>query len=344
MANNNNIPRIPSSEITPESVYLNRRKFMRGLGLAAGSLALAACAAPNQTGPSAGSGQGPTAAPTALPAQATAAPGALLPADAQPAAGQDKDELGDALTPYADATTYTNFYEFGTGKGDPARVGQNFRTAPWTVTVGGLVKEPKTFGIEELLRLFPIQERVYRLRCVETWSMVIPWLGFPLKDLLAEVEPLGDAKYVRFETLLDPAQMPGQSRGDFEWPYVEGLRLDEAMHDLTILSVGLYGKQLLPQNGAPLRLVVPWKYGFKSIKSIVKIDFVAEQPSSLWMIAAPNEYGFYANVNPDVSHPRWSQAAEQRIGELKRRSTLPFNGYAEQVAGLYAGMDLKKFY
>lgn len=318
----NDIPRIPSSEITPEPVYLDRRKFMRGLGLMTGSLALAACAAP--------------ATPTVAPDQPTQ-PGSTVSSDGGGA--------GDELTDYETVTTYNNFYEFGMGKGDPARLAGSFRTAPWTVEVGGLVNKPKTFGIEDLTRLFPPQERIYRLRCVEAWSMVIPWLGFPLGALLREVEPTGDARYVRFETLYDPAQMPGlSSLPYFEWPYAEGLRLDEAMHDLTILSVGLYGKELLPQNGAPLRLVVPWKYGFKSIKSIVKIDLVAEQPSSLWMIAAPHEYGFYANVNPEVPHPRWSQATERRIGESGRRPTLQFNGYGEQVAGLYAGMDLKKFY
>lgn len=310
------IPQIPSSEITPERIYLNRRQFMQGLGGLAAAAVLAACAAP----------AAPTPAPTPL------------------AAGQAADELGDSLTSYEDITTFTNYYEFGTGKGDPTRLAKNFRTAPWTVTVGGLVKQPRTFGIEDLVKLFPPEERIYRLRCVEAWSMVIPWQGFQLNKLLAAVEPTSEAKYVRFETLYDPEQMPGQKSGWFEWPYAEGLRLDEAMHDLTILATGLYGKPTLPQNGAPLRLVVPWKYGFKSIKSIVKIDLVAEQPSSLWMIAAPDEYGFYANVNPEVDHPRWSQASERRIGETSRRRTLLFNGYAEQVAGLYAGMDLRKFY
>lgn len=340
---NNNIPPIPSSEITPEPVYLNRRRFMQGLGLVTGSLALAACATPGQPAPSVTPAGASPQAPTAG-SDASIAPGVLLPPNAQPAASRNQDELGDKLTDYDAVTTYNNFYEFGTDKGDPVRLAKNFRTVPWTVTVGGLVNKPKTFGVEDLVRLFPPQERIYRLRCVEAWSMVIPWLGFPLAALLREVEPTSDARYVRFETLYDPEQMPGQRSPWYEWPYVEGLRLDEAMHDLTILSVGLYGKQLFPQNGAPLRLVVPWKYGFKSIKSIVKIDLVAEQPSSLWMIAAPNEYGFYANVNPDVPHPRWSQATERRIGELSRRPTLPFNGYAEQVAGLYAGMDLRKFY
>ena len=336
----NKLPSIPSSEITPEPVYLNRRRFMQGLGLVTGSLALAACATPGQPAPAA-----PSAPPTQVAgAEVSSAPGLLAPASAPPAASRSQDELGDKLTDYESVTTYNNFYEFGMDKSDPARQAKNFLTAPWTVTVGGLVSKPKTFGIEDLARLFPPEERIYRLRCVEAWSMVIPWLGFPLKALLDEAEPTGDARYVRFETLYDPAQMPGQRSPWYEWPYVEGLRLDEARHDLTILSVGLYGKQLLPQNGAPLRLVVPWKYGFKNIKSIVKIDLVAEQPSSLWMIAAPDEYGFYANVNPDVPHPRWSQATERRIGELSRRPTLPFNGYAEQVAGLYAGMDLRKFY
>ncbi len=331
-------PPIPSSEITPEHIYLNRRRFISGLGLVAGSLAIAACAAPGTQGGPATATENvpPVAGPTALPG--------LPGADAAPSARSTRDELGDPLTTYEAVTTYNNFYEFGTDKGDPARLARNFRTAPWTVTVGGLVHKPKTFGIEDLVRLFPLEERIYRLRCVEAWSMVIPWLGFPLKKLLAEVEPMGSARYVRFETLYDPEQMPGQRSPWYEWPYVEGLRIDEAMHDLTLLSLGLYGKQLLPQNGAPIRLVVPWKYGFKSIKSIVKIDLVEEQPSSLWMIAAPHEYGFYANVNPDVPHPRWSQATERRIGEAGRRPTLPFNGYAEQVAGLYAGMDLRKFY
>jgi sulfoxide reductase catalytic subunit YedY len=211
------------------------------------------------------------------------------------------------------------------------------------VEVGGLVHAPKTFRLEELHQ-FVQEERIYRLRCVETWSMVIPWLGFPLSRLLSQVEPLSQAKYVRFETLYDPEQMPGQKSGFYNWPYVEGLRLDEAMHDLTILATGLYGKALLPQNGAPVRLVVPWKYGFKSIKSIVRIDLVNEMPVSLWMAAAPNEYGFFANVNPEVSHPRWSQATERRIGQDKRIETMPFNGYAEEVASLYEGLDLTEWY
>lgn len=254
------------------------------------------------------------------------------------------DELGDPLTSFEAITNYNNFYEFSMGKEAVARLAQGFTLSPWTLTVGGLVNNPKTYDIDDLRKRFPQEERIYRLRCVEGWSMVIPWLGFPLGALLREVDPQPGAKYVRFETVMRPEEMPGQRDPYFPWPYVEGLRLDEAMHDLTILSTGLYGRQLLPQNGAPVRLVVPWKYGFKSIKSIVKIDLVAEQPTSLWMASAPHEYGFYANVNPDVPHPRWSQATERRIGEMGRRPTLMFNGYAEEVAALYTGMDLRANY
>lgn len=309
--------KIPSSEITPEQIYRSRRRFMRGIGaVALAGLGLAACGAP------AGSFVVPE-------------PGAV--------AGQT-DELGDPLNSYQQITTYNNFYEFSTDKQAVAPLARDFQTTPWTVTIGGLVQKPQTLAIEDLLRRYPAEERIYRLRCVEGWSMVIPWLGFPLRLLLADVEPQAGARYVRFETLLDPERMPGQRDAWYNWPYVEGLRLDEAMHDLTIISTGLYGKMLLPQNGAPLRLVVPWKYGFKSIKSIVKIDLVAEQPTSLWMAAAPHEYGFYANVNPNVPHPRWSQATERRIGEFERRPTLMFNGYGEQVAALYTGMDLRANY
>jgi len=314
------IPTIPSSQITPEQIYLSRRKFMLGIGsLALSSAVLAACggAAPASPGNEAAT---PAGTPEPTP------------------------DLRQELTSFDSITTYNNYYEFSTDKQGVAPLAANFRTRPWTVEVGGLVAKPTTFGIEDLLRQFTQEERIYCLRCVEAWSMVIPWQGFSLRKLLEAVEPTAAAKYVRFETLLDPEQMPGQKVGWYVWPYVEGLRLDEAMHDLTILATGLYGKTLLPQNGAPLRVVVPWKYGFKSIKSIVKIDLVAEQPTSLWMAAAPNEYGFYANVNPSVNHPRWSQASERRIGELSRRKTLPFNGYAEQVASLYAGMDLRRFY
>jgi sulfoxide reductase catalytic subunit YedY len=260
-------------------------------------------------------------------------------------ASSKKVEVPDEpLTSFEDVTNFNNFYEFTTNKEGVARLAKDFKAVPWTVAVGGMVNKPMTFGIEDLVKKFAQEERVYRMRCVEGWSMVIPWLGFSLAALLKEVEPLSDAKYVRFETLVDPLQMPGQRDKTYPWPYIEGLRLDEAMNDLTILSTGLYGKSLLPQNGAPVRLVVPWKYGFKSIKSIVKIDLVDKEPKSLWMKLSPDEYGFYANVNPEVSHPRWSQASERRIGEAGRRRTLPFNGYAEQVAQLYTGMDLRKNY
>lgn len=317
---------IKSSEITPEAVYNSRRQFMKGVGaLALGAAALAACGAP--------------ADQAAAPASA-ANPGAT----AAPAGAARVDELGDPANSVQEITHYNNFYEFTTDKQRVAELAGTLRTRPWTVDVGGLVRNPRTFAIEDILSGFDQEERVYRLRCVEGWSMVIPWLGFPLNKLLAQVEPTSEAKYVRFETLLDPDQMPGQRSPWLEWPYAEGLRLDEAMHDLTLLVTGLYGETLLPQNGAPLRLVTPWKYGFKSIKSIVKIDLIADQPSSLWMIAAPKEYGFYANVNPEVAHPRWSQRSERRIGESGRRETLMFNGYAEEVAGLYAGMDLRKNY
>jgi sulfoxide reductase catalytic subunit YedY len=318
--------KIKPSEITPEHIYLSRRKFMVGIGsLAAGSL-LSAC----------GVGSSPTPPASNTPTSQ------VVPTATQ--AGPSTDELGDPLTSLEAITNYNNYYEFSLDKQAVAAKARDFRTSPWQVEVGGLVNKPQTFDIDDLMGKFTQQERIYRLRCVEAWSMVIPWQGFPLAELLKEVEPMSKAKYVRFETLYDPEQMPGQKSSWYTWPYVEGLRMDEAMHDLTILATGLYGKSLLPQNGAPLRLAVPWKYGFKSIKSIVKIDLVEEMPVSLWMAAAPNEYGFYANVNPDVPHPRWSQASERRIGETKRRRTLPFNGYAEEVAQLYEGLDLKVWY
>lgn len=323
------MPPIPSSEITPESVYLNRRAFLK-LGAASllGAATLVACG-PSATAPAPA---GTASAPAATPDLTT------------PTAQANTDELGDPLTSYEAVTQYNNFYEFSTEKDAVAELAKNFRTRPWTVEVGGLVNKPTTYAIDDLLTRFTSEERVYRLRCVEGWSMVIPWLGFELGALLRAVEPQSAARYVKFTTLLDKDQMQGQRSPWFNWPYVEGLRLDEALHPLTILSTGLYGKHLLPQNGAPLRLVVPWKYGFKSIKSIVKIELVAEQPTSLWMAAAPNEYGFYANVNPQVDHPRWSQATERRIGDLARRDTLMFNGYGEQVAGLYTDMDLRVNY
>ncbi len=320
------IPTILSSEITPEATYRQRRRLMIGAGAAFVGAALSAC------GPSAGSG---------------AAPNAAKPTDGAMAGGLTKanvDELGDELTSYESITTYNNFYEFSTDKEGVAPIAQGLRLKPWTVEVTGLVNKPQTIAIEDFQTKFAREERIYRHRCVEGWSMVIPWLGFSLKKLLMAVEPTSQANYVRFTTLLDPAQFPGQQTPWFSWPYVEGLRLDEAMNDLALLSTGLYGKDLLPQNGAPIRLVVPWKYGFKSVKSIVKIELTDSQPTSLWMSASPNEYGFFANVNPAVPHPRWSQSSERRIGELSRRKTLPFNGYAAQVADLYTGMDLQANY
>jgi sulfoxide reductase catalytic subunit YedY len=250
----------------------------------------------------------------------------------------------DQPTPFEDVTTYNNFYEFGTGKEDPARNAKDFRTIPWTVKVDGLCNNKGDYGLEDFIKPSKLEDRVYRMRCVEAWSMVIPWQGFPLADVVKRADPLSSAKYIQFTTLLDPARMPGQRYPVLRWPYVEGLRLDEAMHPLALLSTGLYGKTLLPQNGAPLRLVVPWKYGFKGIKSIVRIQFTDEMPITAWWRQAPNEYGFYANVNPEVDHPRWSQATERRIGEFRRRPTLPFNGYADQVASMYAGMDPRKLY
>lgn len=334
---------IPSSEITPQSVYLNRRNFMRGAAAAAASSLLAACA-PRDNSPAAttapiNTAVSPTTAPsaTAVPSSSGSAAATALPPR------PETDELGDALNTFQEITNYNNYYEFTLEKEDVAKVAAGYPTTPWQVEVGGLVRNPGVYDIDDLRR-FDQEERIYRLRCVEAWSMVIPWLGFPLSKLLNEVEPTAEAKYVRFETIHDPANMPGQRSPWFEWPYVEGLRLDEAMHDLTILSTGLYGEELLPQNGAPVRLVVPWKYGFKSIKSIVRIDLVADKPTSLWMAAAPNEYGFYANVNPDVDHPRWSQGSERRIGQRGRRRTIMFNGYEEQVAHLYTDMDLRANY
>ncbi|RYY96862.1 MAG: protein-methionine-sulfoxide reductase catalytic subunit MsrP, partial [Comamonadaceae bacterium] len=255
----------------------------------------------------------------------------------------------EKLTDYKDASSYNNFYEFGTDKGDPVKNAHTLKTRPWTVQVEGLVNKPGTFGIEDLLKLSPMEERIYRLRCVEGWSMVIPWQGYSLAELIRKVEPQGSAKYVEFLTLADPKTMPFVGSRVLDWPYAEGLRMDEAMHPLTLLSFGMYGEVLPNQNGAPVRLVVPWKYGFKSAKSLVKIRFVEKEPSTAWNKSAAQEYGFYSNVNPDVDHPRWSQATERRIGEpgglfAKRRKTLMFNGYEAQVGQLYAGMDLKKFY
>ncbi|HLY65491.1 MAG TPA: protein-methionine-sulfoxide reductase catalytic subunit MsrP [Chloroflexota bacterium] len=320
----------PSSEITPEPIYWRRREFIRNSGLIAGTavalggplLWLVGKSPPPKT---------PDAAP--LPEQALA-----ISSDASPF------DTTETQTSYQDVTTYNNFYEFGEDKSDPAQNAHTLQTRPWTISVEGEVANPETIGIDDLLGWFPLEQRIYRMRCVEAWSMVIPWLGFPLASLIKRLEPTGDAKYVEFVTKMDPQQMPGEKIPILDWPYVEALRLDEALHPLTMMVVGLYGKMLPNQNGAPLRLVVPWKYGFKGIKSIVKIRFVDQQPKTTWAIAAPDEYGFYANVNPAVDHPRWSQKTERRIGEFQRRATLPFNGYADQVAGLYAGMDLRRFF
>jgi sulfoxide reductase catalytic subunit YedY len=323
--------KIKPSEITPEHIYVSRRRFMKGVGaLAAGAAILAAC------------GPAGEPLPTPMPRPASTPTAGSGTSPFPPLAGST-DELGAKINSFEAITHYNNYYEFSTRKESVAELARDLRTSPWTVQVGGLVDNPKTYDPDSLLK-FQQEERIYRLRCVEAWSMVIPWIGFPLSRLLAEVEPMSGAKYVRFETLYDPEQMPGQKSGSYQWPYVEGLRLDEAMNDLAILATGLYGKALLPQSGAPLRLAVPWKYGFKSIKSIVKIDLVEEMPTSLWMAAAPHEYGFFANVNPNVPHPRWSQATERRIGETGRMKTLMFNGYAEEVAYLYEGMDLKTWY
>jgi sulfoxide reductase catalytic subunit YedY len=305
------------SEITPPSAYLSRREVLQAAGMTGGGALLAAC------------GLGPAATPAASP-----------PTHADRAS----DELGDSLTAYEAATSYNNYYEFTTDKGGVARLASDFRTRPWTVEVGGLVHKPATFAIDDLLSDLEQEERIYRLRCVEGWSMVLPWRGFELGRLLDRVEPMTSAAYLGFTTLLDSEQMRGQQYPLYPWPYREGLRLDEARHPLTLMATGLYGEDLLPQNGAPLRLVVPWKYGFKSLKAIVRIELLEQAPATFWNQIAPNEYGFYANVNPQVDHPRWSQASERRIGEAGRRETLMFNGYGDQVAGLYAGMDLAADY
>lgn len=306
---------IKSHEITPERLFISRRDFLKTAGVASAVALLAACAPKNS--------------PTATqPGQAPAA----------------SEEVVEAPNSYEQITNYNNYYEFSTDKEAVARLAKDFKVTPWAVEVGGLVNKPATFGVEDLLKRFPQEERIYRLRCVEAWSMVIPWNGFPLADLLKAVEPTSDARYVRFVTLADKQQMPGLSSPFYPWPYNEGLRLDEAMHPLTLLATGIYGKPITPQNGAPIRLVVPWKYGFKSAKSLVKIELVRDQPVTFWSKIAPSEYGFYANVNPAVDHPRWSQASERRIGESGRRRTLMFNGYAGEVASLYQDLDLVKNY
>ncbi len=326
----------PPSEITPEPLYLRRREFIKNAALF--------------TATTAGVGGGLLWLMNGRRANerpATAGRVAQLVAPAVPSltiAGRSSFSTDEPMTSERDATSYNNFYEFGTSKDEPAENASTLRVRPWAVTIDGEVHNPQVVDIDQLIKRFPLEERIYRTRCVEAWSMVIPWVGFPLGDLLKRVEPTSRAKYVAFTTLLDPEQMPEQRRSVLDWPYAEGLRIDEAMHPLAILAVGIYGKVLPNQNGAPLRLVVPWKYGFKGIKSIVKITLTEQQPTTTWNLAAPHEYGFYANVNPAVDHPRWSQATERRISELRRRPTLPFNGYGEQVASLYSGMDLRRHF
>ena len=316
-------------EITPQGVYLQRREILRGLALGAAGLTGALWQ------------ERPAVAQTGRPGVLAPLPGA--PSRVAGAMSVDK------VTAYKDASSYNNFYEFGYDKADPVRHAHSLQTSPWTVEVEGLVKRPAKYTLEDLLKLSPMEERIYRMRCVEGWSMVIPWVGYSLLELIRKVEPTGNAKFVEFVTQADPKTMPGVRSGSLDWPYVEGLRLDEAMHPLTLLSFGMYGEVLPKQNGAPVRLVVPWKYGFKSGKSLVKIRFVEQMPATAWVKAAVQEYGFYSNVNPNVDHPRWSQATERRIGDegglfAKKRKTLMFNGYEPQVGQMYAGMDLKKFY
>jgi sulfoxide reductase catalytic subunit YedY len=320
---------IKSSEITDQKDYLNRRLFMRGAVLA-GSVAATGLLYRKLNPPPAAVEERPRIAGVVTP-----------PSDEAMRRGF---KVNEAQTSFEDITNYNNFYEFSTEKRSVASEARGFITRPWTIEVGGLVNRPRTFDLDDLLKLAPQEERIYRHRCVEGWSMIIPWVGFPLAALLKLVEPLSSARYVAFQTLLDPKRLPNQNTSVLDWPYVEGLRLDEAMNPLAILATGLYGGTMPPQDGAPIRLVVPWKYGFKSIKSIVKITLADEQPPATWNIQAPNEYGFYSNVNPSVDHPRWSQRTEHRIGEFTSRNTLLFNGYADQVGYLYEGMDLKANY
>ena len=326
------MPRIAEpreNQVTDEALYIGRREFLgrsAAVALAASLPGLPGCGIEE---PAAANSASAPAGPRAL--------SGIVPAP-------ERFRAADPLTPEKDATGYNNFYEMGTDKDDPIRNAHRLRTEPWSVVVEGEVARPGRVPLEDLLRPHALEERIYRLRCVEAWSMVIPWVGIPLGDVLRRLEPSSKARYVAFETLYDPEQLPGQRRRVLDWPYREGLRMDEAMHPLTLLAVGMYGKTLPGQNGAPLRLVVPWKYGFKSIKSIVGIRLQATQPETAWNQSAPQEYGFYANVNPEVDHPRWSQARERRIGDWRKRPTLAFNGYADQVASLYAGMDLRRNY
>jgi sulfoxide reductase catalytic subunit YedY len=327
------VPEPPSSEITPEKTYLRRRELIKNASLFVGTAGVV------------GGGLYLLGMKRTHPMDQFVPDGGGLPTlPASQAQGPSPYDTDEPRTPFADITTYNNFYEFGLDKNDPARHAHVLKTRPWSVVIDGEVAKPQTVDIDQILSWFPLEERIYRMRCVEAWSMVIPWHGFPLGELIKRMEPTSRAKYVAFTTLMDPEQMPGQKRHVLDWPYVEGLRMDEAVHPLTIMAVGLYGKTLPNQNGAPLRLVVPWKYGFKGIKSIVKITLTEQQPPTTWNLVKPTEYGFYANVNPEVDHPRWSQATERRVGEYRRRPTLPFNGYAEQVASLYTGLDLRENY
>lgn len=337
----------PSAEITPQALYQRRRDFLKNSAYFAGTAAAVGAGLVGLIG-AGRSGKKPPAAGIGAPGDAgpdasSAEPVASAESPLGPATRVDFGPNLDAeRTPFESVTTYNNYYELGLSKAAPSELGQLIRPRPWTIQIEGEVQKPMTLDLDTILRWFPLEERVYRMRCVEAWSMVIPWLGFPLGALIKRLEPTSRAKYVAFTTLVDTEQLPGQKSDVLDWPYVEGLRIDEATHPLALLAVGLYGKSLLGQNGAPIRLVVPWKYGFKGIKSIVKIRLTEKQPRTTWNKAAPDEYGFYANVNPKVDHPRWSQASERRIGEVRRRPTLPFNGYADQVANLYAGLDLKE--
>jgi sulfoxide reductase catalytic subunit YedY len=314
---------VRSSDITPEQVYWRRREFIRFAGAAAAGAAGAFI-----------TGYGDPLSATGGLAMQTDLPGIK----------SKVVTTDEKVSTFEEITSYNNFYEFGMGKNDPQRYAGRLKTSPWKVKIDGLCNKPAEYLLEDLIKPLELEERIYRLRCVEAWSMVIPWVGIPLSSILKRAEPNGKAQFVELTTLLRPSEMPGQNEPSLNWPYVEGLRMDEAMHALTIMAVGLYGKTLMNQNGAPFRLVVPWKYGFKSIKSVVRIRFVEKMPRTAWSVANPSEYGFYSNVNPEVDHPRWTQARERRIGELLRRPTLMFNGYGDQVASLYAGMDLKKNY
>ena len=314
---------VRESEVTPKELFLKRREFIAAAGVTAAAVAT--------TGFGALGGE-------RVEAQN---PNAQKLTNVKKGGAFNTDEK---LNSYKDVTTYNNFYEFGLDKGDPARYAHTLKTRPWSVVVEGQCAKPGTYNIEDIIKWAPLEERIYRLRCVEAWSMVVPWIGYPMSEFIKRFEPTSRAKFVEFKTLVDPRQMPGQTEPALQWPYTEGLRMDEAMHPLTLVGLGLYGEVMPNQNGAPIRLVVPWKYGFKSIKSIVRVRFVENEPLNTWKQQQSQEYGFYANVNPQVDHPRWSQGSERRLGEFFRRKTLMFNGYADQVASLYTGMDLRKFY